>query len=91
MKCKPGLDIKKMADELRTSFGARCGKTRLYRVRRKGQDKLEGDYSGSYDNLPKYAEILRKKNPCVLLKISYDRVPMDLNLHLKDFFLVSQH
>ena len=70
LKYMPSLDIKHMAEELRTKFGVRCCKTRLYRARRKIQDKLEGDHSGSYDKLPKYAEILRKRNPGTLVKIS---------------------
>ena len=76
-----------MAEELRKKFGVRCGKTRLYRARRKAQERLEVDHSSSYDKLPKYADILRNKNPSALVKMSYNRVLMGLNPYFTRLFL----
>lgn len=72
LKNNPKMPVKSMKDELVSRLGIETNKKKIYRAKKKALDKLNGNYADAYQSLRDYAQVLRERNPDVLVKMKFE-------------------
>ncbi|KAK9208882.1 hypothetical protein WN944_001243 [Citrus x changshan-huyou] len=65
------MPVKAMKDELVSNLGIKANMKKMYRAKKRAMDKLNGNYTDSYQRLRDYAQILRQRNLDVLVKMKF--------------------
>ncbi|XP_024047669.1 uncharacterized protein LOC102621741 isoform X2 [Citrus sinensis] len=66
------MPVKLMKDELVSRLGIETNRKKIYRAKKKALDKLNGNYADAYQSLRDYAQVLRERNPDVLVKMKFE-------------------
>ena len=71
LKNNPKMHVKAMKDELVSNLGIKASMKKMYRAKKRKMDKLNGNYTNSYQRLRDYAQILKQRNPNMLVKMKF--------------------
>ncbi|XP_048319534.2 uncharacterized protein LOC125418882 [Ziziphus jujuba] len=87
IQSNPDVKIGVLENDLRTTYGVKCGKQKIYRAKKKALDRMGGDHAGSYKKLYKYANIWMIQNLGTMALIKAARPAIIDNPQFQRFFL----